>query len=145
MAGRFHWLLCCSSLLGVSRAHTCIGEPRAHRLRSNHPPNTSLPSLGAATCKGGLCLGQVNGPHWHDWHNGTGNASYPVGSPSAGFTHFSSTMTVPEYPRNKSGICYYMSVIPASRPPLAPSTMQLNLHAMAGQMDGHLLWRCGER
>ena len=25
-------------------------------------------------------------------HNGSGNASYPVGSPKDGFTHFSSTM-----------------------------------------------------
>ena len=96
---------------GRAAAHTCIGEPRAHRLRANHPPGTPLPQLAAGEekdCRGGLCLGQVNGPHWHDWHNDTGNASYPVGTPAAGFTHFSSTMTVPEYPKNKSGICYYI-------------------------------------
>ena len=72
-------------------AHTCIGEPRQHRLRANHPPGTALPEL-EKDCRGGLCLGQKNGPHWHDWHNGSGNASYPVGNPHDGFTHFSSTM-----------------------------------------------------
>ena len=86
------------SLMMIGRpvaAHTCIGEPRQHRLRANHPPGTLLPPLESADgkdCRGGLCLGQVNGPHWHDWHNDTGNASYPVGNPHDGFTHFSSTM-----------------------------------------------------
>ena len=76
--------------------HTCIGEPREHRLRANHPPGAALLALGdEKDCRGGLCLGQVNGPHWHDWHNGSGNASYPVGSPKEGFTHFSSTMVRP--------------------------------------------------
>eukprot|EP01050_Picozoa_sp_SAG11_P025258 SAG11_NODE_5638_length_1500_cov_0.969308_2_plen_132_part_00 len=83
--------------LGPSAAHTCIGEPRKHRLRANHPPGTELPQLAPRSgdekdCRGGLCLGQINGPHWHDWHSGTGNASYPVGNPKDGFTHFSSTM-----------------------------------------------------
>ena len=83
-------------LIGPVASHTCIGEPRQHRLRANHPPGTTLPhlvsGLDGKDCRGGLCLGQVNGPHWHDWHNGTGNASYPVGNPRDGFTHFSSTM-----------------------------------------------------
>ena len=86
-----------ASLAPRARGHTCIGEPRQHRLRANHPPGAPLPPTLADAddgkdCRGGLCLGQVNGPHWHDWHNGSGNASYPVGSPKDGFTHFSSTM-----------------------------------------------------
>eukprot|EP01043_Picozoa_sp_COSAG02_P016783 COSAG02_NODE_745_length_17738_cov_18.178241_10_plen_221_part_00 len=87
-------VLSCLCLFLIARpasAHTCIGEPRQHRLRANHPPGTALPGL-EKDCRGGLCLGQVNGPHWHDWHNGSGNASYPVGNPHDGFTHFSSTM-----------------------------------------------------
>lgn len=109
-------LLVC--LVGTAAAHTCIGEPRQHRLRANHPPGAALPELASAgdkDCRGGLCLGQVNGPHWHDWHNGTGNASYPVGSPKEGFTHFSSTMVSRLHP------CLPASVTLAGRhvPPLS--------------------------
>ena len=47
-------------MLCHANAHTCIGEPRQHRIRANHPPGTLLPELASAhDCKGGLCLGQV--------------------------------------------------------------------------------------
>jgi hypothetical protein len=60
---RLALLLAASFSAGSAAAHTCIGEPRQHRLRANHPPGARLDRLAAdpeKSCKGGLCLGQVN-------------------------------------------------------------------------------------
>ena len=98
--------LCTLAALVTTAAafHDCI-QPRSGPPRSfGGVPILASQRLNAAgeVCSGGLCVGMKNGPHEG------GNASYPVGNASVGFTRVSSTMTVPEPPQKQDGVTDYI-------------------------------------
>ena len=90
-------------LAAVNAFHDCV-QPAKRRRRA--PPGSAATimvdehddAMAPATCSGGLCLGMHDGPHEG------GPASYA----SAGVKRVHSTMSVPDYPEQQDGICYYI-------------------------------------
>ena len=103
------FLLLLLTLSLVSAFHDCVQPPKSRAPHHRHRRAQSIGGGGGgksaaapSPCEGGLCVGMHNGPHEG------GPASYPVGTPATGYTAVNSTMTVPEPPKNQSGITYYI-------------------------------------
>eukprot|EP00039_Didymoeca_costata_P013955 m.218978 g.218978 ORF g.218978 m.218978 type:complete len:323 (-) comp15910_c0_seq1:51-1019(-) len=82
--------------------HDCIQPRKDFNTRRFMETQDGATAAQPGTCSGGLCVGMHNGPHEG------GPASYPVGDDKRGYTTVYSTMTVPEPPKEISGITYYI-------------------------------------
>ena len=91
-------VILCLSAAACYAFHDCVQQSPVLGRR--------LPGRAAITntsCSGGLCVGMHDGPHEG------GSSAYPVKPVSVDTaTKVSSTMTVPDYPEDLSGITYYI-------------------------------------